>query len=42
MVISNDAYANPINDKFYDLHNKLDGTFVYFEVDNSCKHLNEI
>lgn len=42
VVISNDAYADPINDKYYDLPNKLDGTFVYFEVDNSCKHLNEI
>ncbi|MCQ2134002.1 MAG: hypothetical protein MJY88_03450 [Bacteroidales bacterium] len=42
IVISNDAYADPLANKYFDLQNKLDGTFVYFEVDSSCKHFNEI
>lgn len=39
IIISNDAYANATSDDFFELQYPLDGTFVYFEVDNNCKNL---
>ena len=41
IVISNDAYANPTEDHYSGLNFGLDGTFVYFELDETCNNCKE-
>lgn len=38
-VISNDAFGNAIDNDFHKLLNPLKGTFIYFELDESCNNL---
>lgn len=38
-VISNDAFGNAIDKDFHQLINPLKGTFIYFELDDSCNNL---
>lgn len=39
VIISNDAYADASASHYYKLQTPLIGTFVYFEIDNTCKNL---
>lgn len=39
VIISNDAYADASVSKYYKLQTPLMGTFVYFEIDKTCKNL---
>lgn len=39
VIISNDAYANTQDNDYHKLHHSLQGTFVYWELDASCKNL---
>lgn len=39
VIISNDAYANTSDNDFHELKHPLRGTFVYWELDASCKNL---
>lgn len=39
IIISNDAYADATENKYYNLANELSGTFVYFEVSQECINL---
>lgn len=39
-VISNDAYGNPITNDYRKMTYGLEGTFVHFEVDSTCRNCN--
>lgn len=39
VIISNDAYANTQDNDYHKLRHSLQGTFVYWEIDASCKNL---
>ena len=39
VLISNDSMGKPNEDKYEILDNKLNGTFVYIEIDAQCKNL---
>lgn len=39
VIISNDAYANTQENDYHKLRHPLQGTFVYWELDASCKNL---
>lgn len=39
VIISNDAYADASSSQYYKLQTPLIGTFVYFEINKTCKNL---
>lgn len=39
IIISNDAFADPIIEDYHSLRYSLEGTFVYWEIDCDCRNL---